>query len=247
LSNKRRFLFPEFIAGGVLVAVIGLVLILFFARETYCTQVGWLPVDEQSRAKMKSNFQLHVLVDGERLPSHVEKGQRWVEAQAGQEYQILITNPDGESIHANTCVDGVNVESRLRCTKGDDGLQTQSDLILRGFRLNRHEVEAFVFTWPDESLAGHLGISGHMGEIRVDIYVEKPPKMHCTHTIRGLFATSANALCGVEIAREEPSLVNLGTGTGRKISSPVGMGGNPFHAYFGPVATLVLRYRASDG
>jgi hypothetical protein len=246
MPKTRIFPWPECIAGGVLVAVIGLVLFSAFTGETICIQDGWLPVDEESRAKVKLNFQLHVLVDGERLPSFMEKGQRWVEAQSGQEYQILITNPDGMSIHATTCIDGVNVVSRLRCTNGERGLQTESDLILRGFRLNHDEVEAYVFARPDESLARRLGITGYMGDIRVDLYVEKPPRMRCTKRIPDLFSVSANALVYKEGAREEPA-ATLGTRAGRRIPSPLGFGGNPFDAYFGPVATLRLRYRASGG
>jgi len=51
MSQRKKSPLPELIAVGVSFLVITVAMIILLWGDTYCKQVGWLPVDEEEQAR----------------------------------------------------------------------------------------------------------------------------------------------------------------------------------------------------
>lgn len=124
------------------------------------------------------SFQLHVVVDGRRLPIHHKDGKNFVEALDGKDYEIELVVPSFSRTAAVVSVDGLSVMTGKRASVNDGAYVIGEGGVysgkIPGFRLNNSEVARFNFTKPDESYAALMDKPENIGVIAVVFYREKP-------------------------------------------------------------------------
>jgi hypothetical protein len=180
---------------------------------------------------------LDVLVDGVPRPKVEQDGVEYVAGRPGHEYQVRVSVSGRVQFEAVVLVDGINT---LTGRMGEDrGLISNGELIVRGFRLDNQYVEAFEFAEPGRSLAARLGDTSRLGEIEAIVYLEDPA---CRDGKAVLYGHK-----NMRMFDRPAGGGNLGTGTGRRIHSPLGFGAHFLHCQGPPAARLRLRYDDHEG
>lgn len=126
----------------------------------------------------KSNIDVHVCVNGNKVAEYLQDSRCYVEAKLGTEYSIRVKNNNPFRTKVVVSVDGVNVVSGKPATdsKEEAGyvLDAHQSYDIKGYRLSDNDVSAFKFV---EAAAGYAQsekkMSGTTGIIGVRTYREK--------------------------------------------------------------------------
>jgi hypothetical protein len=108
---------------------------------------------------MGYNFDINVLVNGNRCKFYHHQGKTFIEAKHGSEYELEIKNNTWGRVLSLTSVDGLNVLNGTPATDDDPGyvIPAYSPLRIKGFRYSNDEVAAFKFSSKDGSYAHAVG------------------------------------------------------------------------------------------
>lgn len=108
---------------------------------------------------MNNNFEIQVLVNGNRCKQFHFNGRNYIEAKHGSEYELEIRNNTWGRVLSLTSVDGLNVLNGTPATDDDPGyvIPAYSPLRIKGFRYSNDEVAAFKFTSKGGSYAHSVG------------------------------------------------------------------------------------------
>ncbi len=108
---------------------------------------------------MINNFDINILVNGNRCKIYNHNGKFYIEAKHDSQYELEIKNNTWQRSLVLASVDGLNVLSGETATDEDSGyvIQSQSPLRIKGFRYSNNEVASFKFTNKNNSYAQSVG------------------------------------------------------------------------------------------
>src|SRR5262245_42459972 len=113
-------------------------------------------------------FEVQVLVGGRALSQETAGRERRVEAVAGAEYELRLTNPLPERVAVAVSVDGLNVIDARHTTPWDAGkwvIHPHGTLTISGWQMSSERARRFTFTTERDSYATRIGRPGDFGVI----------------------------------------------------------------------------------
>lgn len=127
---------------------------------------------------MNNDFEIQVLVNGNKCKQYYHNGRTFIEAKHGTEYELEIRNNNYHRVLCIGSVDGLNVLNGKTASDEDTGyvMSCFSPLRIKGFRYSNDEVAAFKFSNKNDSYAHSQGgneASINCGVIGFKIYSEK--------------------------------------------------------------------------
>ena len=123
-------------------------------------------------------FDVQVLVGGRTLSQETAGGERRVEAVAGAEYELRLTNPLPERVAVAVSVDGLNVIDARHTTAWDASkwvIHPHGTLTLSGWQVGPERARRFYFTTERDAYATRIGRPGDFGVISAVFYRERRP------------------------------------------------------------------------
>jgi hypothetical protein len=123
-------------------------------------------------------FDVQVLVGGRPLPQATADGERRVEAVAGIEYELRLTNPMPDRVAVAVTVDGLNVIDARHTTPWDTSkwvIHPHRTLTLSGWQVGPERARRFYFTTERDAYATRIGRPGDFGVISAVFYRERRP------------------------------------------------------------------------
>jgi hypothetical protein len=169
-------------------------------------------------------FDLEVLVDGRPLAELAARGTAYVEALAGREYAVRLTNRTGDRIAVALAVDGLNVID-AKHTSAREGrkwiLGPWQSITLDGWQTSAATARRFFFTSERRSYGAWLGKTGDLGVISAAFFRERqlaPPAAAIApaEPMGGAPSESKNR-SDAPAAKDELAA----TGIGRRVDHPV--------------------------
>lgn len=108
---------------------------------------------------MNNNFEIQVLVNGNKCKQYYHNGRTFIEAKHGTEYELEIRNNNFQRVLCIGSVDGLNVLNGKPASEEDTGyvIPCFSPLKIKGFRYSNDEVAAFKFSNKNDSYAHSQG------------------------------------------------------------------------------------------
>jgi hypothetical protein len=126
-----------------------------------------------------SNFDINILVNGNRCKQYTHNGRIFIEAKQGSEYEIEFKNNSYSRVLLVGSVDGLSVmngETAKPDSKDGYVIDGYSSFKIKGFRYSNDEVGAFRFTTKNNSYAAvekGSDAAQHVGVIGIKVYQEK--------------------------------------------------------------------------
>ena len=129
-----------------------------------------------ARALTQGPYTLEVLVDGRPLAELYGRGRTYVEAVAGHEYSLRLTNNTGRRVAVAVSVDGLN-SIDARTTTAQAGakwiLGPYESIVLDGWQTSSMLARHFYFTSEQGSYGAWLGKTANLGVIAAAVFRER--------------------------------------------------------------------------
>lgn len=128
-----------------------------------------------------SNFDIHVLVNGNRCKQYQHDGKTYIQANPGSEYTIEIKNNYWKRILAVSAVDGLNVLTGKTASESDSGyiIDAYHSEKIKGFRFSDDEWAMFRFGYKffgnTYAQSKQDGSEKNCGVIGVRLFYENEP------------------------------------------------------------------------
>ncbi len=123
-------------------------------------------------------YSLEVLVDGRPLHELWGNGRAYVEARAGREYSLRLTNNTGARVAMALAVDGLNSIDAKTTTAYDGSkwiLGPYESITLDGWQTSSATARRFFFTTEAASYGAWLGKTSNLGVISAAVFRERVP------------------------------------------------------------------------
>ena len=186
-------------------------------------------------APQRQNW-IEILVDGVPRPEFFARGNIYVEALKGKEYEIRIRNPYPVRVAVALSVDGLNtIDARHTDARSARKwvLNPYETVTISGWQTSQQEARRFYFTNESKSYGAWLGQTENLGVISAAFFRERAPKIMwknrqplSEHGPAGAPAPSASepgrankdARAESQMRRDDDL---AGTGIGRGVDNPV--------------------------
>lgn len=123
-------------------------------------------------------YTMEVVVGGWTTPEYHARGTTYIEAVAGREYTIRLSNPTGRRVAVALSVDGLNTVDAKR-TSAEDATKWVIDpwqtVEIRGWQTSDSTSRAFFFTSEERSYGAWLGQTQNLGVISAAFFPEAAP------------------------------------------------------------------------
>lgn len=179
-------------------------------------------------------FSVEVLVNGVPLTEYSARGTTYVEALAGREYSLRLSNRSGERVAVALAVDGLNsIDARTTAAwhAAKWVLGPWETVSIDGWQTSSRSARRFFFTTEERSYGAWLGRTADLGVITAVVYREQPPPPPPQPILGGegrrrdTDANAAQEKAAPGAARgapvPAPSDDLAATGIGRKVDNPV--------------------------
>jgi hypothetical protein len=126
------------------------------------------------------NFQLNVIVEGQRLPEYSARGRTYVEALQGAEYELRLTNPYPERVAVALAVDGLNTIDARHTSAWNSSkwvMEPYETITIRGWQMSSERARRFYFTSERDSYGAKLGQTANLGVISAVFFRERLPQV----------------------------------------------------------------------
>lgn len=126
----------------------------------------------------QKGFEVDVLIDGRRQEEFYARGKTYIEAIAGREYEIRITNPLPYRVAVAVSVDGLNsIDARHTSAWNASKwvLAPYETIHLQGWQMSSNRARKFYFTSERDSYASKLGQTANLGVISAVFFRESTP------------------------------------------------------------------------
>src|SRR5438876_4067910 len=123
-----------------------------------------------------NGFQMEVLVNGHPVSEYFQDGTTYIEARAGKEYAIRITNPLGIRVAVALSVDGLNtIDARHTDSYSAKKwvLDPYQSVTISGWQTNSRQARRFFFTTEEKSYGKWLDKTDNLGVISAVFFKEK--------------------------------------------------------------------------
>jgi hypothetical protein len=181
-------------------------------------------------------FQLEVLVDGRPLSEYYSRGEAYVEAWNGAEYELRLRNSSADRVAVALSVDGLNTIDADRSSAWNGSkwvIEPYQTITITGWQTNTEQARRFYFTSERDSYAARLGQRADIGLISAVFYRERNRPVPITRS-RPEAAEGAKAQAGMM------SEDRAATGEGRSVRNEVCLIDMDLDSR--PVAEVRLRY-----
>src|SRR5918993_1089046 len=161
---------------GALVCAVGLLVFVATARGG-----GSGVAQDRSvvrRPVYQSAFEVEVLVNGYPLDALYGRGRRYVEAVAGEEYELRVRNPLPVRVAVALSVDGLNTIDARHTASWDASkwvIEPYGTIRVGGWQMSSERARRFYFTTERDSYAARLGRASDLGVITAVFYREAAP------------------------------------------------------------------------
>ena len=121
-------------------------------------------------------FRVDVLVGGRPLEVLQARGRRYVEALAGEEYELRVYNPLPVRVAVALSVDGLNTIDARRTASWDASkwvIEPYQTIHVSGWQMSSNRARRFYFTTERDSYAAKLGRAADLGVITAVFYREE--------------------------------------------------------------------------
>lgn len=221
-----------------------------FARPAVAVALALLSgfaAPRPAQARPEPAFDMEVLVDGRPLTEYAARGATYVEARAGREYAVRLTNRTGGRVAVALAVDGLNVIDAKHTSARQARkwiLDPWQTVVLDGWQTSAATARRFVFTTERRSYGAWLGATGDLGVISAAFFRERRPA-----PVEAPLATTAPAEAAPPEANrraDAPAAKDelAATGIGRRVDHPVVE--VDFQGEDDPASVLTLRYEYHD-
>jgi hypothetical protein len=122
---------------------------------------------------------IEILVDGRPVPEYTARGASYVEALAGREYSVRLTNRSDRRIAVALSVDGLNSIDAKTTTAADATkwvLGPYESITIDGWQTTAQTARKFFFTTEAHSYGSWLGKTRNLGVIAAAVFREKLPR-----------------------------------------------------------------------
>ncbi len=124
-------------------------------------------------------YALEVLVDGRPLAEIYGNGRHYVEAFAGHEYSLRLTNNTGRRVAMAVSVDGLNsIDAKTTTAQAGSKwiLGPYESILLDGWQTSSALARRFYFTTEKSSYGAWLGKTENLGVIAAVVFRERQPE-----------------------------------------------------------------------
>ena len=135
--------------------------------------------DERPYTPRYGGFDVEVLVGGGPLEALYGRGRRYVEAQEGAEYDLLLRNPLPVRVAVALSVDGLNTIDARRTSAWEASkwvIEPYGTVRISGWQMSSSRARRFYFTTERDSYAARLGRTSDLGVITAVFYREATPR-----------------------------------------------------------------------
>lgn len=125
-----------------------------------------------------SGFSLSVLVGGDARTEYFSRGNVYVEAVKGSNYELRITNPTPYRVAVALSVDGLNtIDAKHTDARNASKwvLDPYESTVISGWQVNDRAARRFFFTGERRSYGAKLGQTQNLGVIEAVFYQERRP------------------------------------------------------------------------
>lgn len=189
-------------------------------------------------------FQLEVLVDGRPLSKYYSRGDTYVEAWDGAEYELRLRNSSPDRVAVALSVDGLNTIDAERSSAWNGSkwvIEPYQTITISGWQTNTEQARRFYFTNERDSYAAKLGQRTDIGSISAVFFRERSRPVPITRARpEPADAAKSQAATGsaadMRVLRED----RAATGEGRSVRNEVCLIDMDLDSR--PVAELRVRY-----
>lgn len=124
----------------------------------------------------KAFFEVDVLVDGRPLAEYYSRGQIYIEALRGAEYEVRLRNPSGSRVAVALFVDGLNTIDASRTSAWDASkwvIEPYQTITISGWQMSSEQARRFYFTTERDSYAAKRGNTANIGLISAVFFRER--------------------------------------------------------------------------
>jgi len=125
-------------------------------------------------------YTMEILINGRPLAEYEARGRTYVEALAGREYSVRLTNHTGQRVAIALSVDGLNSIDAQTSSARDAAkwiLGPYETLTLDGWQTSSAAARRFYFTTEPDSYGAWLGETDNLGTIAAAVFRERVPKV----------------------------------------------------------------------
>ncbi|MEJ7615423.1 MAG: hypothetical protein WKF30_00280 [Pyrinomonadaceae bacterium] len=122
------------------------------------------------------SFNVEVVVEGQPQREYSARGKRYIEAVAGAEYALRVTNPLPVRVAVALSVDGMNTVDARRTTSWDASkwvIMPYQTITISGWQMSSARARRFYFTSERDSYGAKLGQTSNLGVIPVVFFRER--------------------------------------------------------------------------
>lgn len=158
--------------------------LLLFAAGTAGAQKTVTP----ERRVTYPRFEVDIMVDGRPLREFHARGNTYVEAIEGAEYEIRLRNSSGDWVAVALSVDGLNTVDASRTSAWHASkwvIEPYQTITISGWQMDSDHARRFYFTTERDAYATKLGQRANLGVISAVFYRERrrvvpitPPRPH---------------------------------------------------------------------
>jgi len=159
--------------GGL--ALIAVSLFVFSSSRTLAATTGSIP-DYWHPVEVDGGFEVRILVDGRPLEEYNARGKSYVEALAGAEYEVRISNPFPYRVAVALSVDGLNSIDARHTTAWNASkwvIEPYGTINISGWQMSSERARQFYFTSERDSYGAKLGQTSNLGVVSAVFFRER--------------------------------------------------------------------------
>jgi len=162
------------------VALFAAAALLFIGRANAAPewQSGPVLVEQDVQKIYLPRFSVDVLVNGRSLSKYDANGRSYVEAVAGAEYEVRLSNPLPFRVAVALSVDGLNTIDARRTTAWNASkwvIEPYNSITIGGWQMSSARARRFYFTTERDSYGAKLGQTANLGVISAVFFRERRP------------------------------------------------------------------------
>ena len=134
--------------------------------------------DVDQRMIADRSFDVEIVVDGRPLDEYDARGNSYVEAIAGAEYEVRIRNPLPYRVAVALSVDGLNTIDARHTTAWNASkwvIEPYGTISITGWQMSSERARRFYFTSERDSYGAKLGQTSNLGVVSAVFFRERRP------------------------------------------------------------------------
>jgi hypothetical protein len=135
-------------------------------------------LDKVGTVQVDRGFEVQILVDGRPLEEYSARGNSYVEALPGAEYEVRIRNPLPYRVAVALSVDGLNSIDARHTTAWSASkwvIEPYGTINISGWQMSSERARRFYFTSERDSYGAKLGQTANLGVVSAVFFRERQP------------------------------------------------------------------------